>query len=194
VKIIGITGGIGSGKSTVCAVFSTLGIPVFDADAEAKKAYDNPLIREEVARMFGSEVFEDGQLNREKLAKLVFDRPTALAQLNALIHPEVKSRFKKWTEAHSSAPVVLREAAILFESGTNADCDETVLVTAPEGLRVLRAMVRSGMSESAVRARMANQWPDEKKMPLATHVLLNDEQLAILPQCLRLKERWMGHQ
>jgi len=189
VKIIGITGGIGSGKSTVCAIFSALGFPVFEADKEAKWVYDEPEIRKEVIELFGKEIFENAELNKNKLAQIVFNNPEKLAKLNAIIHPAVRARFSKWCRERRNHPIVFREAAILFESGTYADCHSTVLVIAPEEMRIANVMKRDGLTKQEVLDRMNNQWSDEKKRSLATFVIENDGKNALLPQCLTLVKR-----
>jgi dephospho-CoA kinase len=188
-KVIGLTGGIGSGKSTVALVFQSLGIPVFNADNEALALYseDRDLLRE-VVEEFGKEVLNsDGTLNRKALSAIVFENPAALKKLNSLIHPLVAARFSKWrSEQH--VPIGLREAAILFESGSHVDCDSVIVVTAPEQLRVERVMRRSGISEADVRARIARQWPEEKLRQLADWEIVNDDNCLVLPQVLKIAE------
>lgn len=188
-KIIGITGGIGSGKSTVCAIFSALGLPVFEADKEAKLVYDDAEIRSKVIGFFGTGVFDGAMLNRQKLAQIVFNNPEMLEKLNAIIHPAVQARFSKWCRKNSHYPMVFREAAILFESGTYADCHSTVLVIAPEEMRIANVMRRDGLTKEDVMDRMKNQWSDDKKRALATFVIVNDGKTALLPQCLALISR-----
>jgi dephospho-CoA kinase len=184
-KIIGLTGGIGSGKTTVAAIFKSLGIPVFNADNEALALYteDAELLRE-VADAFGTGVLNsDGTLNRMKLSAIVFQDEAALKRLNSLVHPRVANRFSHWKNLQR-LPIVMRESAILFESDTNRDCDSVVVVTAPEKLRVQRVMKRSGMSETEVEARMARQWPESKLQTLADWVIVNDDNKLVLPQVM----------
>jgi dephospho-CoA kinase len=188
-KVIGLTGGIGSGKSTVARVFETLGYPVFEADREALALYeeDHELLRE-VANSFGSDVlFANGTLNRATLASKVFSNSDALLQLNALVHPRVAIRFQRWKEKQR-VQVVIREAAILFESGSDADCDAVIVITAPEELRVARVMKRSGLSESDVRARISRQWSEQQLIAKADAVIVNDEQHLVLPQISTITE------
>jgi dephospho-CoA kinase len=190
-KVIGLTGGIGSGKSTVARMFSTLGVPVFDADTEAKKLYaEDPTLLSEVVKVFGPKIMNaDGSLNREGLAAVVFSDAEALKQLNALVHPRVGKRFQEWKEKQSG-PAVIREAAILFESGNHSDCDEVVVVTAPENLRIERVMKRNAIAADDVRARMARQWTEEQLLQKANAVIQNDEKKLVLPQVLAIAERW----
>ena len=188
-KVIGLTGGIGSGKSTVASVFESLGIPVFNADNEALALYskDRDLLFE-VVEEFGEEVLNsDGTLNRRALSAIVFGNPAVLKKLNSLIHPRVAARFSQWkSEQHVS--IVMREAAILFESGSHADCESVIVVTAREQLRVERVMRRSGISEADVRARIARQWPEEKLRQLADWEIVNDDTRLVLPQVLKIAE------
>jgi dephospho-CoA kinase len=190
-KVIGLTGGIGSGKSTVARVFNTLGVPVFDADTEAKKLYtEDPTLLPEVVKIFGPQILNaDGSLNREALAAIVFSDAEALKQLNALVHPRVGKRFQKWKEKQPG-PAVIREAAILFESGSHSDCDEVVIVTAPENLRIERVMKRNAIAADEVRARMARQWTEEQLLQQANAVIQNDEKTLVLPQVLAIAEKW----
>ena len=130
--VVGITGGIGSGKSIVSMIFRQLGIPVYEADAEAKKLYDIPEIISEVKKTFGAAYFSDGTLNKKKFADLVFKDGEALKKINAIIHPYVKKNFREWKNRFKDKPYVLKEAAILFESGTDKGCDKIIVVTSPE--------------------------------------------------------------
>jgi dephospho-CoA kinase len=187
--IIGLTGGIGSGKSTVAAIFQTLGIPVFNADSEALALYsEDPELLKEVVREFGEEVLNpEGTLNRMKLAEVVFKDEVALAKLNAIIHPRVANRFHQWkNQQHSS--MVLRESAILFESGTHNDCDFVIAVSAPEDLRIERVMKRSAMKREEAEARIARQWPQSKVMAQADSVIVNDDNMLVIPQVLSIVE------
>jgi dephospho-CoA kinase len=182
-KIIGLTGGIGSGKTTVAAVFQSLAIPVFNADSEALALYseDASLLRE-VAEMFGKEVLNsDGTLNRMKLASIVFGDEIALKRLNALVHPRVANRFIHWKN-QQHAPMVMRESAILFESGSYSDCDAVIVVSAPEELRVERVMKRSALTREEVEARMARQWPQSKVLEQADRIIVNDDRMLVIPQ------------
>lgn len=190
-KVIGLTGGIGSGKSTVARVFSTLGVPVFDADTEAKKLYtEDSTLLPEVVKAFGPQIMHaDGSLNREALAALVFSDAEALTKLNALVHPRVGKRFQVWKEKQHG-PAVIREAAILFESGSHIDCDAVLVVTAPENLRIQRVMQRNTVTADEVRARMARQWTEEQLLQQANEVIRNDENKLVVPQVMAIAEKW----
>ncbi|MFY7970370.1 MAG: dephospho-CoA kinase [Flavobacteriales bacterium] len=185
-KVIGLTGGIGSGKSTVARVFERLGVPVFYADLVAKAAYTEPSIQLSVTSLFGSDIFENGVLNRAILAERVFSSPSLLAQLNALIHPYVAEQWRIWRKQHSSSPYVIREAAILIESGSYQDCDAIIQVTAPIEDRIKRVCKRDGTSEEQVRSRMNNQLSDEERMKYAQYELKNDNRESLLETILRL--------
>ena len=135
-KIIGLTGGIGSGKTTIAQYFKSLGVPVYIADDEAKKLLDNPDIQKEIKAVFGEFVFENNTISKEKLASIVFQNPQKLSELNGIIHPAVKKHFQLWVANYQSEPIVIKEAAILFESGSNQDCDKIITVVAPLETRI----------------------------------------------------------
>ncbi len=172
-KIIGLTGGIGSGKTTIAKYFESKGIPVYIADIEAKKIMDSNLVIGKVVDAFGMDLLENDKINRAKLSAVVFNNPEKLARLNAIIHPEVKIHFMDWVEKHKNFPIVIKETAILFESGTYKDCDKIILVTAPKEVRIQRVMERDNITKDAVKARMSNQWEDDKKMQLSDFVIQN---------------------
>lgn len=174
-KIIGLTGGIGSGKSTIAAYFKKYGIPVYIADEEAKKLMNDPEIIRKVQSVFDENIIENNQLNRVKIAELVFSSPEQLKKLNSIVHPEVKKHFLDWVKLHEAYPFVIKEAAILFESGTYKDCDKIILVTAPEDIKIARVMHRDNISKEQVLERMKNQWTDEKKIPLSDYVIQNTD-------------------
>jgi dephospho-CoA kinase len=184
---VGVTGGIGSGKSLICRIFSILGVPVYNADAEAGRIINED--REIIAklqRIFGREIIREGKPDRKMLAGMVFDDPAALKQINEIVHPAVNADFRIWLTRHYHFPYIIKEAAILFETGTYRHLDTVILVTAPEELRVQRVMVRNGEDEVNIRKRMQNQWPDEKKSNLAGVVIENDNRKAVLPVILHL--------
>jgi dephospho-CoA kinase len=184
---VGITGGIGSGKSTVAKVFSALGAPVYDADSRAKvlMGTDSVLI-DQIKKEFGDAAYADGQLNRKYLASQVFGNPERLKKLNGLVHPRVTEDYSAWVQRHDNKKYVLKEAALLFEAGSAAQLDTIIVVTAPETLRIKRAMQRDGRSEAEVRKIISEQWPQEKLLSLAQHEVRNDETLAVVPQVMRL--------
>jgi dephospho-CoA kinase len=189
----GITGGIGSGKSTVCRVFEWLGIPVYDADDRAKKLMtEDEQLRSEIRKLMGEEAYlPDGSLNRARIAGIVFQNEDMLRQLNALVHPAVHRDGEAW-HLRQSAPYTLREAALLYESGGFRLLDKMVVVTAPVELRIERVMVRDGVDRSAVEARLAKQWPEEKKVELGDFVIVNDGNRALLPQILEVHRALMA--
>lgn len=191
---VGITGGIGSGKTTVCKVFEVLGIPVFYADTVAKEIMcKDVLLVEGIKSTFGKEsYFEDGSLNNKHIAGIVFNNEEALAKLNALVHPAVFRAFDAWEETiPSTVPYTLKEAAILFESGSYKLCDTTILVTAPYEVKLKRLMQRDGVTETQVKARMDKQLSDEEKTKMADHFIINDEQQSIIEQVLALHQEFL---
>lgn len=172
-KIIGLTGGIGSGKTTVAKQFMDAGIPVYIADDEAKKMLLQPEIITQIKNTFGDSVLENHQISKAKLAQLVFNQPEKLMQLNAIIHPAVKEHFQTWLESKQSEPYVIREAAILFESGTYHDCDLIISVVAPIENRIDRVMKRDHVDRAAVLARINNQWTDEQRIEKSHFIIEN---------------------
>ena len=174
-KIIGLTGGIGSGKTTIANYFRELGIPVYIADDEGKKITESPEILKSIKTIFGEEVFDNQKLNRQKVAQIVFENPKKLKQLNAIIHPEVKKHFKNWVSQHSNTPFVIKEAAILFESGSYKDCDLVISVVAPLELRIKRVMERDLVSREEVLKRINNQLTDAKRIEKSSFVIENSD-------------------
>tara|TARA_B110000037_G_scaffold214722_1_gene271065 strand:- start:91 stop:693 length:603 start_codon:yes stop_codon:yes gene_type:complete len=174
-KIIGLTGGIGSGKSKVALRFLALGIPCYIADDRAKDLMNiSAHLKEAVCKVFGSESYLDGVLNRPYIANVVFKDATALAQLNTLVHPIVAQDFIEWV-AKQKAPYVIKEAAILFENGGSKLCDSVILITAPEAVRLKRVLARDNSSVEAIQDRMSKQWSDARKIPLADYHIENME-------------------
>jgi dephospho-CoA kinase len=171
--IIGLTGGIGSGKTTLVNYMESLGIPVFIADEEAKKAMQSPHVLEEVKTSFGNSIFENGQLNRQQLASIVFSNPDKLKELNSIIHPEVKRLFAIWLNQLKTVPFVVYEAAILFESGSYQNCDYIITVTAPLEDRITRVMQRDNCSRAQVLQRINAQWTDEERAAKSNFVIDN---------------------
>lgn len=172
-KIIGLTGGIGSGKSTMANYFASLGAPVYIADEEAKKILYLPEAVKEVKEAFGEAVFTNGLPDRAKLADVVFKDPDKLEELNNIIHPKVRQHFADWMKLQKIQKFVIKEAAILFESGSYKDCDKVILVTAPKELRIKRVMERDNVTAMQVKERMANQWSEEKKAGLSDYIIDN---------------------
>lgn len=171
--IVGLTGGIGSGKSTVANVFKELGIPVYDSDLEAKNLMvTNTLLIEKIKSLFGEEAYVNGNLNRDYIASKVFLDKKLLNKLNTIVHPAVRKHFFEWTE-EQEAPYVIQEAAIIFENKMQSNYDAIVLVVAPIKTRVQRVVSRDGSSEEEVLVRINNQLPDEDKIPESDFVIEN---------------------
>lgn len=185
---IGITGNIGSGKTTICRVFELLGIPVFYSDDAARQVMttDKQLI-EALKQHFGNEAyFNNGALNKKLISSIVFNNAAELKKLNSLVHPAVFRAFDAWIINHTDAPYVLKEAAILFESGSYKDCDHTILVTAPTPTRLQRVMERDNITIEQAEARNSKQMPQEDKEELADYIINNDNSVLVIPQVLNL--------
>jgi len=186
---VGVTGGIGSGKSTVCRVFGVLGIPVFDSDAEAKRLLGRDAsVRRDVAEAFGADIYDGSRLDRAALAARVFNDPDALQRLNAIVHPAVRSAFEEWA-ARQQAPYVINEAAILVETRAWKRFGHLVVVSAPEDVRLARVMQRDGVSAQQVRARMRNQADDATREAAAGTIIVNDGHTLVIPQVLAAHEQ-----
>lgn len=172
-KIVGLTGGIGSGKSTVAQMFKELGIPVYHSDAEAKELMTtSPELKKAIVQLLGKEAYKNDALNRAFIAGKVFKNPKTLQALNAIVHPAVKTHFLQWV-AQQSAPYVIQETALLFENSAQARYDVVLLVTAPATLRVQRVMARDHLTEQEVLDRMRHQMDEDKKKPLADFCIAN---------------------
>lgn len=174
-KIIGLTGGIGSGKTTIANHFKSLGVPVYIADDEAKGILYTPAAIQEVQEAFGDAVMTDGKPDRAKLASAIFGDPEKLKTLNGIIHPKVREHFSQWLHQNSDAPVVIKETAILFESGSYKGCDKIILVTAPDEIRIQRVIKRDSVTREKVLERINAQWSEEKKAELSDFVIQNIE-------------------
>lgn len=173
-KIIGLTGGIGSGKSTVASYIALKGIPVYIADEEAKKIMNRKTVISEVSSIFSEPILDNkNKLDRKKIASIVFNNPEKLQQLNAIIHPKVKTHFLNWLKKHKNHPFVIKEVAILFETGGNKECDAVILVTAPEEIRIQRTILRDNSDELSVRERIKNQLSDEIKKKNSNFIINN---------------------
>lgn len=192
---IGITGGIGSGKTTVCKVFETLGIPVFYADTVAKELMvSDPILIAGVKAAFGTLSYtESGKLNNQHIAGIVFNNQIELEKLNALVHPAVFRAFDSWVKTvPKKTPYTLKEAALLFESGSYLMCDRTILVTAPIALKIARVMERDQVSEVQVRARMDKQLTDEQKAKMADYFVQNTNDTSLILQVLELHQQFLS--
>ena len=188
-KKIGITGGIGSGKTYVASVFQSLGIPIFNADIQAKKIMTSSrklikLVKEE----FGNDIYKDSDLNKEKLASIVFSNSDKLQKLNSLVHPIVKKEFNNWCKKQTS-PYVIKGAAILFESKAHLGLDAVICVSAPLDLRMKRLLNRDDYSEKEIKKRIENQISQEEKEKLSDYIIVNDERNLLLPQIIEIHEK-----
>nr|WP_121273514.1 dephospho-CoA kinase [Pedobacter schmidteae] len=191
---IGITGGIGSGKTTICKVFETLGIPVFYADTVAKQIMvSDEILVNGVKEAFGAESYhQDGTLNNKHIAGIVFNNAEQLARLNELVHPAVFRGFDNWVkQVPQNAPYILKEAALLFESGSYKMCDQNILVVAAQEIRLQRVMDRDGVTAGQVKARMDKQLSDEEKIKLADHIINNNETESLIIQVTRLHQLFL---
>lgn len=184
---VGLTGGIGAGKTTVAKIFEKLGVPVYYADINAKQLMvTDPVLVEGIKAEFGKDVYLGDELDRPRLARIVFNDTGKLEKLNKLVHPAVRKDFTAWCLKHKTQPYVVEEAAILFESGAYKLMDKVVMVTAPKDIRINRVMERDATTREAVLARMANQWEEEEKINLSDHVIINDNQQLVIPQVLNI--------
>ena len=191
--IIGLTGGIGSGKSTVAKVFAQLGIPILNADLLAKSIMNtDETIRNEIIKAFGENAYENNQLNSAYIANIVFKDPFQLAVLNAIVHPATIRESMFWA-AKQSTPYVIKEAALFFESGSAEGLDGIIGVTAPNALRIKRVMERDGITRESVLQRMDQQIDQTLKMKLCDWVINNNEQVLLIPQIMQINEVIMQH-
>jgi dephospho-CoA kinase len=183
---VGLTGGIGSGKSTIAAIFETLGIPVSYADFEAKRLMNEDAgLREAIIQNFGAGAYTDGKLNRKYLAEMVFTDPEKLSLLNSLVHPVTIRDGERWMQhLNDRFPYAIREAALIFETRTIAHLDFVIGVSAPEELRIRRTLLRDHVTREEVLRRMHNQIDEDIKMQLCDAVIVNDERSAVIPQVL----------
>lgn len=190
-KRIGITGGIGSGKTTACRLFEILGIPVYYADDRAKWLMQNDKeLIVQIKDAFGEGAYQaSGVLDRTYLAGIVFQDKSKLEQLNSIVHPAVRTDGINWDAEHSGFPYTLREAALLYESGIYELLDQIITVTAPEAVRIERVMKRDNVDEAAVRARMDKQWPEDKKVELADFVIYNDGKQSLIQQVYHIHQQ-----
>ncbi|MFZ6014637.1 MAG: dephospho-CoA kinase [Bacteroidota bacterium] len=192
---IGITGGIGSGKSVVCNIFHRLGVPVYDADSHAKKLMTTDgILISEIKKEFGDLSYDaDGNLNRTYLSQKVFNDQEKLNKLNSLVHPRVGEDYKRWVEKHNHHRYVLKEAALLYESGSSQSLDKIIVVYAPEAMRIRRVMMRDKhRTAQQIQEIIEKQIPDDKKLQRADFVVVNDETKLVIPQVLELHERFLS--
>ena len=191
---IGITGGIGSGKSLVCTIFGKLGVSVYDADSHAKALMTTDgILISEIKKEFGDLSYHaDGSLNRVYLANYVFHDPVKLERLNRLVHPRVEADYLKWVSKNAAHPYVIKEAALLFEAGSYKSLDRIIVVSAPEALRVRRVLSRDAhRTVEQIKAIVEKQMPEDEKLKRADHIVVNDETELVVPQVVRLHEEFI---
>lgn len=189
---IGLTGGIGSGKTTIAKMFEVLGIPVYYADAASKRLYDSdPELKQAIRDNFGNDIYENEKINRGKLAAIVFNNPGRLALLNSLVHPPTIRDAEKWMQ-NQQGKYLIKEAALIFESGSAASLDYVIGVNAPKSLRIKRVMEREGVSREEVISRMDRQIEEDIKMKLCDFIIQNDEQQLVIPQVLELHQKFIN--
>jgi dephospho-CoA kinase len=187
--IVGLTGGIGSGKTTIAKMFYELGVSIYIADIEAKKLmHTSEVIKKELIAAFGEETYVDGELNRRYLSNIVFNQPKELQKINAIVHPRVGQHFKDWYQARSDEKYVIKEAAILFENDSYRQCDKIITVVAPIEERFRRILLRDTTTREAVQDRMDNQWSDEKKMALSDYIIHNEDLAQARAQVFKIHE------
>ena len=180
---LGVTGGIGSGKSVVCEVLRLHDIPVYDADLEAKNLNDtSPVIREKLIEAFGAELYKNDKLDRKKLAQLIFNDEKNLRQVNSIIHPELAKHFEKWTDERIEHPIAAIDAAVLFEAGFQQFVDKTITVFSPVETRIERVVKRDNLTKEQILSRINSQMSDEEKIRLSDFVIINDNKHSILEQ------------
>lgn len=190
---VGITGGIGSGKSVVCRIFSVLGAPVYYADDEAKiLTGTDPEIRQQLISLAGKEVFTDQGLNNRYLSDLIFNDKELLARVNSIIHPRVEAHFIRWAFLHSSSPYTIMESAILFSGNLHKNFDKIVLVTAPEDLRIRRVLRRNNMTVDKIRSIINSQQPEKEIAEKSDYIIINNEKELIIPQILKLHKDFIN--
>lgn len=183
---VGLTGNIGSGKTMVAGVFKTFGIPVFDADFEAKMLLNSESIKLRLFEDFGPGIFHNSEIDRKKLAGIVFNDKESLKKLNAIVHPAVRDRFGKWLTEIPLKPYLIYEAAIIFESGFNQNLDYTIMISADEETRINRVMRRDNATREMALSRTKNQWPQAQKCKMADFVISNENSELLIPQILKI--------
>lgn len=190
---IGLTGGIGSGKTTVSRVFRNLGIPIFNSDLVAREIVNtNSKAIESIKKHFGNQIYEDNRLDRKALAEIVFNHPEELQKLNNIVHPLVAIEFENWCNENQSAPYIIKEAAILFESGAHQDLDRIIVVYTQKEERIRRIIKRDSSSREEVESRMKNQWDNGTRNKLGDFIIINDDIEKVLPQVMELHEVLIG--
>jgi dephospho-CoA kinase len=188
--VVGLTGGIGSGKSTVAKLFEVLGVPVYNSDIRAKEMYYKPEVKEQVKRLLGTNAYdESGKLNVAHISKTIFGDSGVLQKVNGIIHPAVENDFKEFIQKHSKSKLILKESALIFEAGIYKKLDKTILVTSPLELRMARVQARDKITADEVIKRINHQLPDEEKGPISDFIIKNDEKTGLIPQVLDVFEK-----
>ena len=188
--VVGLTGGIGSGKSTVAKLFEVMGVPVYNSDTRAKEMYYKPEVKKQVIDLFGSEAYNsEGKLNPTHVAKIIFNDSSKLQKINDIIHPEVEKDFKEFLKNNSSHKIVIQESALVFETNIYKKLDKIILVTSPMEFKIARVIARDGMSAEEVEKRIKHQLPDEEKIPISDFVIKNDEVEGLIPQVISVFEK-----
>lgn len=188
--VVGLTGGIGSGKSTVAKLFEVMGVPVYNSDLRAKEMYYQPVVKEQVIRLLGTNAYDvNGKLNPAHISGIIFRDSQILHKVNAIIHPAVENDFQGFVKQHADKKLVLKESALIFEAGIYKKLDKTILVTSPLELRIARVQARDNISREDVIKRINHQLPDEEKAPISDFVIKNDEVTGLIPQVLEVYEK-----
>ncbi len=184
---VGLTGGIGTGKSYISNIFTHLYIPIYNSDTRAKKLMlENIKIKNELIKLLGAKTYINGQLNKKWIASQIFTNPSLKKQIEQIIHPEVKKDFEQWLNTHHTHKIIVKETALLIESGTYKDMDKVILVTAPSGIRIKRIMQRDNITQEEAIKRIKAQLPDNEKLKFADFVIENDEKKLLLPQVIKI--------
>lgn len=184
---VGVTGGIGSGKTLVCSAISAMGYPIYNADSQAKRIVDSsPEVVAAIKNLLGNDIYVDGQLNRKRVSSLVFTDQQLLEKLNGIVHPAVAEHFSNWLLSNNSRSMVVKEAAILFESGAYKGLDKVIVVTAPIEVRIKRIQERDGFDRESIMNRIRNQYPQEELVKMSDYVIENDGVKLILPQIVNV--------
>lgn len=192
--IIGLTGGIGSGKTTVARLFETMGCVIYNTDEQAKQLYFNSSVKKQVINLLGKEAYlNEVEIDKKYISHKVFSNTELLHKLNAIIHPVVKEDFIQFQKKYSPDTLIIKETAILFETGIYKNLDYSVLVTAPLQVKIDRVIKRDSVQKEEIKKRIDAQWPDEKKTPLANFVIVNDNVHALIPQALQVIQKLKQH-
>ncbi len=191
--IVGLTGNIGSGKTTIATIFKILGIEVYNSDQAGHRLLNDSSTIPQLVSLLGEEILDSNKKPiRSKIAAKVFNNNNLLEQLNAIIHPLVQADFKRWTEDRVERPFIIKESAILFEAGIDSTCDYTIVVSAPETLRIERVIKRDHLSEAEIKNRIAKQWDEKKKINLASFIIKNDGESLVIPQVIDVYYKLMA--